>query len=145
MRWLPLIAAFVLWSSSAAAEGPVASSQVNEDKLTLCPLITPELQRKIVSDHANSGVCQTSCSGCGCKGGPGYRGPDKKCVGYANIIQVCGPPPHSNCVRECAIVRDGCIGRAWLKGFAAIVGLTVTFIASERFPLVETASPLPPK
>ena len=43
----------------------------------------------------------------GCKGGPGYRGPNNKCVGYANINQMCGPPPHAGCLRECAIVREG--------------------------------------
>jgi hypothetical protein len=117
---------------------PVGPSTVNEDLLTLCPVITPELQRKIVSEHSVP-ACRIGCSGCGCKGGPGYRGPDNKCVGYANIIQVCGPPPHAGCVRECAIVREGCVGRAWLRAFAAAAGLAVTFVASET--LQPTAEP----
>src|SRR4051794_4019350 len=41
-----------------------------------------------------------SCSGCGCKGGPGYRGPDGKCVGWANIGKVCGSPPTTHCKAE---------------------------------------------
>lgn len=40
------------------------------------------------------------CHGCGCKGGPGYRGPDGKCVGYRELARKCGPPPHAPCVFE---------------------------------------------
>jgi hypothetical protein len=29
-----------------------------------------------------------ACTGCGCGGGPGYRGPDGKCVGWQNIEAV---------------------------------------------------------
>ncbi len=29
-----------------------------------------------------------ACQGCGCRGGPGYRGPDGKCVGWVNIGRV---------------------------------------------------------
>jgi PLD-like domain len=29
-----------------------------------------------------------ACTGCGCRGGPGYRGPDGKCVGWQNIEAV---------------------------------------------------------
>ena len=53
------------------------------------------------------------CTGCGCKGGPGYRGPDGKCVGFRNLTRVCGNPPMLRCVfenapgtganRECAL------------------------------------------
>ena len=133
------LAGFAAFSCAVWAEAPVrapGSGTVNEDLLTFCPVISPELQRKIVGEHGVS-ACQTSCKGCGCKGGPGYRGPDNKCVGYANIVQVCGPPPHAGCVRECAIVREGCVGRAWLKAFAAAAGLAVTFVASETLPPVD--------
>src|SRR5215203_4842595 len=41
-----------------------------------------------------------SCSGCGCKGGPGYRGADGRCVGWANIGKVCGSPPTTHCEAE---------------------------------------------
>jgi hypothetical protein len=40
-----------------------------------------------------------ACDGCGCKGGPGYRGPDQKCVGFKNLDKVCGNPP-VRCVFE---------------------------------------------
>jgi hypothetical protein len=40
-----------------------------------------------------------ACEGCGCKGGPGYRGPDQKCVGFKNLDKVCGTPP-TRCVFE---------------------------------------------
>jgi hypothetical protein len=57
-----------------------------------------------------------ACSGCGCKGGPGYRGPDGKCVGFKALRKVCGNPPETRCTfenapgtgmnRECAL-RSG--------------------------------------
>ncbi|MCK7473429.1 MAG: hypothetical protein MZV49_07725 [Rhodopseudomonas palustris] len=30
---------------------------------------------------------------CGDRGGPGYRGPTGKCVGWAEFSRVCGNPP----------------------------------------------------
>ena len=53
------------------------------------------------------------CRGCGCRGGPGYRGPDGRCVGFRELARVCGKPPERRCVfenapgtganRECAL------------------------------------------
>lgn len=53
------------------------------------------------------------CEGCGCKGGPGYRASDGKCVGFKNLEKRCGPFPHAKCTfenapgtganRECAL------------------------------------------
>jgi hypothetical protein len=53
-----------------------------------------------------------ACTGCGCKGGPGYRSPDGHCVGFKELDKVCGNPP-TRCVfenapgtganRECAL------------------------------------------
>jgi hypothetical protein len=40
------------------------------------------------------------CKGCGCKGGPGYRGPNGQCVSYAQLFKVCGNPPGAPCVFE---------------------------------------------
>lgn len=37
---------------------------------------------------------------CGEKGGPGYRGPNGKCVGWAQLGQVCGSPPTTKCAAE---------------------------------------------
>jgi hypothetical protein len=39
---------------------------------------------------------------CGEKGGPGYRGPNGKCVGWAQIGRVCGTPPETRCTPEIA-------------------------------------------
>ena len=41
-----------------------------------------------------------ACQGCGCRGGPGYRGPDGKCVGWENIGRICGSPPTTHCNPE---------------------------------------------
>lgn len=37
---------------------------------------------------------------CGDRGGPGYRGPSGKCVGWAEFGRVCGTPPEKRCVAE---------------------------------------------
>lgn len=37
---------------------------------------------------------------CGAKTGPGYRGPDGKCVGWVNMGRVCGSPPSLRCTAE---------------------------------------------
>ncbi len=39
---------------------------------------------------------------CGTRGGPGYRGPDGKCVGWADIGKKCGDPPSLRCTPELA-------------------------------------------
>jgi hypothetical protein len=41
-----------------------------------------------------------ACRGCGCKGGPGYRGPDGRCVGFQALDKVCGRPPETRCSFE---------------------------------------------
>jgi len=41
-----------------------------------------------------------ACEGCGCRGGPGYRGPSGRCVGWSDIGRVCGSPPSSRCTPE---------------------------------------------
>ena len=41
-----------------------------------------------------------ACSGCGCRGGPGYRGPNGQCVGWADIGRTCGSPPTTRCAAE---------------------------------------------
>jgi len=37
------------------------------------------------------------CRGCGCKGGPGWRGPNGQCVSTRALARVCGTPPGSRC------------------------------------------------
>src|SRR5262245_22782642 len=36
----------------------------------------------------------------GACGGPGYRGPDGRCVGWAALARVCGSPPSQKCAAE---------------------------------------------
>ena len=40
------------------------------------------------------------CHGCGCAGGPGYRGPNGRCVGFRNLLRICGDPPTQRCKFE---------------------------------------------
>jgi hypothetical protein len=40
------------------------------------------------------------CHGCGCAGGPGYRAPDGKCVGFRELTHKCGTPPTEHCTFE---------------------------------------------
>jgi hypothetical protein len=37
---------------------------------------------------------------CGDSGGPGYRGPNNKCVGWEALGRVCGCPPTMRCTPE---------------------------------------------
>ena len=37
---------------------------------------------------------------CGARGGPAFRGPDGKCVGWAALDRVCGRPPTTRCAYE---------------------------------------------
>jgi hypothetical protein len=37
---------------------------------------------------------------CGDRGGPGYRGPSGRCVGWADIGRTCGNPPTTKCKAE---------------------------------------------
>ena len=37
---------------------------------------------------------------CGDRGGPGYRGPDGKCVGWVSIARVCGCVLPGSCTPE---------------------------------------------
>jgi hypothetical protein len=37
---------------------------------------------------------------CGVRGGPGYRGPDGKCVSWEALGRVCGSPPSLRCTAE---------------------------------------------
>jgi hypothetical protein len=42
------------------------------------------------------------CKGCGCKGGPGWRGPDGACVSTAKLAEICGTPAGTPCKQEAA-------------------------------------------
>lgn len=104
-----------------------------EDQQRLCPLVAQEFVAKILQAMKGMEQCKVWCSGCGCKGGPGYRSKaTDHCVGWAEIVSVCGPPPHEGCSRECEPVVAGCTGRAWIKALAAKLGSTVTFLPGEK-------------
>jgi hypothetical protein len=45
-------------------------------------------------------ACVTAQATCGERGGPGYRGPDGKCVSWLNIGRICGSPPEKSCTAE---------------------------------------------
>ncbi|MFA6267504.1 MAG: hypothetical protein WC670_17530 [Pseudolabrys sp.] len=40
------------------------------------------------------------CKGCGCKGGPGWRGPGGNCVSHKALSKTCGSPPGAPCAYE---------------------------------------------
>jgi hypothetical protein len=42
------------------------------------------------------------CKGCGCKGGPGWRGPDGTCVSKSALAETCGSPAGAPCKQESA-------------------------------------------
>ncbi|GEC56691.1 hypothetical protein BEL01nite_57340 [Bradyrhizobium elkanii] len=45
-------------------------------------------------------VAGPAAAECGERGGPGYRGPNGKCVGWAEIGRICGNPPATRCRPE---------------------------------------------
>ena len=47
-----------------------------------------------------SATAAFACSGCGCRGGPGYRGPNGQCVGWDRLHRICGSPPTTRCSAE---------------------------------------------
>lgn len=47
-----------------------------------------------------AGEITARCSGCGCRGGPGYRAPDGKCASWKDIQRKCGTPPETKCTDE---------------------------------------------
>ncbi len=105
----------------------------DEDHQRVCPLLTADLLHAIAPELAGHGSCSTFCRGCGCKGGPGYRDQAKHCVGYAELLRKCGPPPHAGCVAECAPLAKDCgQGRVWLKTVAAKHGMSVQFVPAKE-------------
>jgi hypothetical protein len=40
------------------------------------------------------------CHGCGCRGGPGYRGHNGNCVSFRDLARKCGPEPTKLCKYE---------------------------------------------
>ena len=72
---------------------------------------------------------------CGSRGGPAFRGPDGKCIGWAALSRVCGTPPTTNCTYEGGGVGDTGQekGQAFISGIvpgAALAAGTGTAIAA---------------
>ena len=118
MRWLfPSLFLLCLSAPSLAAQ-PATTNSVRQ-----C-LLVPQAAVKILQ-RLEAGACPAGCSGCGCKGGPGYRDKSGQCVGYADINSKCGPPPHAGCSAECLPTVGTCRvhGRAFLADLAKDEGL----------------------
>jgi hypothetical protein len=45
-------------------------------------------------------IASAALAECGDRGGPGYRGPSGRCVGWADIGKTCGNPPTTRCTPE---------------------------------------------
>ncbi|MBT9288190.1 hypothetical protein [Prosthecodimorpha staleyi] len=50
-----------------------------------------------------------ACKGCGCKGGPGYRGPDGRCAGWKDLSRTCGTPLPGRCTAEGPAAEAGAV------------------------------------
>ena len=87
-------------------------------RFSVCPLVWLVVAvTAVAATPAMAAGCpeRPACRGCGCKGGPGYRGPDGRCVGFQALRKVCGDPPESRCRfenapgtganRECALTK----------------------------------------
>lgn len=106
-----------------------AQAADDEDHQRLCPVLTEPMLQAIIPEVTGHGSCTVFCRGCGCKGGPGFRDQQHRCVGYADLIRKCGPPPHAACVAECALLAPGCDhGRVWVKSTMERAGFSVRFI-----------------
>jgi hypothetical protein len=57
-------------------------------------------------------IIESQLRSCGSRGGPGWRGPDGRCVGRKNLNRVCGVPPETKCTAEGAtgFATGGAIG-----------------------------------
>jgi hypothetical protein len=58
------------------------------------------LRTLIAAGTVLSVIVTSAHATCGTRGGPGYRGPDGKCVGWATLGRVCGNPPTTRCTAE---------------------------------------------
>ena len=122
-----LIAAGAMAQPAASPAGPSGGAIKTYGS---CAVVTGDVLAKFTA--AALGKCASSCSGCGCNGGPGFRGPKGACVGFADYERVCvrnGGP----CTAECFPVIPVCLGhgRAWLFTNAAALGLAVKIVGSE--------------
>lgn len=66
------------------------------------------------------------CTGCACRGGPGFRSPAGACVGWKNLVRICGPAPHSKCKDERGLRATPRIGQLLDQTPAAAQFATIT-------------------
>jgi hypothetical protein len=134
MRWRFWIVALLGMMSWGAADAQYAGPNGSVGGLA-CLQVTPDISKAV--EVQGLGRCSSGCRGCGCNGGPGFRGPppgysnpNGDCVGFKDIASVCGPPPHARCRRECKPVVPACLGhgRAWLAANAGELKLTLSWL-----------------
>lgn len=113
--------AVVIIMTSAVNVALAQRSATTQIATLTCPLIPAELAKAAAKAVDGKGRCGLGCTGCGCLGGPGYRGSDGQCVSFKSIIRICGPPPHAACKRECRTPILECRDRGpdLLKALAA--------------------------
>lgn len=65
-------------------------------------IITPSKASAETMSNSTSLTQLARCSGCGCKGGPGWRiNKSGRCASYKNLAKACGNPPNpSRCTYE---------------------------------------------
>ena len=56
--------------------------------------------RLLILFHFIFAIVDQASAQCGSRGGPGYRGPDGRCVGWRDLNRVCGVPPETRCTAE---------------------------------------------
>ncbi len=105
-----------------------ALAQSDAEGAQRCALMTKQMVDALLPAIRGQGNCQIRCHGCGCKGGPGYRDSDGKCVAWSQLIRRCGPSPHSGCTAECFPVVEGCEHtHAWLDEKLKAAGMKPTY------------------
>lgn len=77
------------------------NSQAARSQSAACAVFDKDRAKAMAAIRQKQPECSVRCRGCGCKGGPGYRNNDGRCVSYNSLIKECGPPPHTRCRPEC--------------------------------------------
>ena len=60
----------------------------------------PHTERLVGAARPAPPAVETALLSCGSRGGPGWRGPDGRCVGRRNLNRVCGVPAETRCKAE---------------------------------------------
>jgi endonuclease YncB( thermonuclease family) len=94
---------------------------------------------RMIATVASLLFCMPQASAtCGERGGPGYRGPDGHCVGWAALRRVCGVPPTKNCTPE--QVAEGAGAGEATPATAAVGLLTLLPPPKDAGPIIGQAS-----